>query len=288
MKVIDAHLHMRRHAGFERLCAQSGHELSFSHLMQSFRNNDVAACIVMGSLAAGDDMSKPGLFDLGGPVNLDDYNYPDHVAFCIGVSPKGLMPDRLKSTLAAYERALSSPHCVGIKIYLGYFPYYASDPLYKPIYELALAHDLPVVFHTGDTANPAGRLKYSHPLTVDDIAVDYPQLKIVLAHFGNPWLVDAAEVAKKNHNVYIDLSGLAVGKIDVNAFRSRYAGYVSQLETWLAYLDRYDRVLYGTDWPLVNLRSYQALIRSIVPQDAWENVFFNNACEVFSRLKPIL
>ncbi len=288
MKIIDAHLHMKKNENFDALCRQSAHKNDFSHLMECFEQAKIAGCVVMGTGLPQGNPTLPGLFDLGGPADMRAYQYPASVGFCVGVDPEGLRPDKLPKTLAAYREAIACKSCVGFKIYLGYRPFYADDSLYHPVYELAAQHDLTVAFHTGDTANPAGRLKFSHPLTVDEVAVRYPQLRLVLCHFGNPWMLDAAEVAKKNPNVYVDLSGLAVGIPDAGAFRERYKAYVGQLEGWLHYLDRWDRVLYGSDWPLVNLSAYIALIQSFVPESEWERVFYKNALSAYPRLKNLI
>lgn len=288
MKIIDAHLHMKKNEGFDALCRESGHKNDFLHLRECFEQEQIAACVVMGTGLLEGNCCRPGLFDLNGPVDMNAYQYPPSVGFCIGVDPEGLRPGNLQKTLSAYREAIACPSCVGFKLYLGYRPFYADDSLYHPVYELAAEHDLTVAFHTGDTANPTGRLRFSHPLTVDEVAVRYPQLRLVLCHFGNPWMLDAAEVAKKNPNVYVELSGLAVGIPDAHAFRSRYKAYVEQLECWLHYLDRWDHVLYGSDWPLVNLHAYIALIQSFVPQSEWEQVFYQNALRAYPRLKNLI
>lgn len=288
MKIIDAHLHMKKVDIFDALCLKNGHSNNFPHLMECFKRENIVGCVVMGSGRFEENPCQPGLFDLSGAVDLDNYQYPSSVGFCVGVNPEGLTPGKREATLAAYRKAAECPNCLGFKVYLGYRPFYADDSLYHPVYELALAYNLTVAFHTGDTANPTGRLKFSHPLTVDEVAVRYPDLRIVLCHFGNPWLLDAAEVSKKNPNVFIELSGLAVGIPEVGAFRSRYKGYVEQLESWLAYLDRWDHVLYGSDWPLVNIPAYIALIRSFVPPDEWERVFYKNALDAYPRLQDLL
>ena len=57
-----------------------------------------------------------------------------------------------------------------------------------------------------------GKLKYSQPLIIDEVAVDFPKVKFVIAHCGTPWVADAVEVVAKNKNVYMDLSGLMEGK----------------------------------------------------------------------------
>lgn len=288
MKIIDAHLHMKKAEGFDALCRDSGHKNEFPHLMSCFKQEQIVGCVVMGTGLLEGNPCRPGLFDLGGLADVKAYQYPSSVGFCIGVDPEGLRKENLEMTLTSYREAIACPSCVGFKIYLGYRPFYADDRLYHPVYELAAEHDLTVAFHTGDTANPTGRLKFSHPLTVDEVAVRYPDLRLVLCHFGNPWMLDAAEVAKKNPNVYVELSGLAVGIPDAAAFRHRYKSYVEQLETWLCYLDRWDHVLYGSDWPLVNLHAYIALIKSFVPQGEWERVFYQNALSAYPRLRNLL
>ena len=105
------------------------------------------------------------------------------------------------------------------KIYLGYVHRYAYDPVYRPYYEFAGKYKVPVVFHTGDTASKRAKLKYADPLTVDEVAVDYPNTTFVIAHCGNPWIESAAEVAYKNDNVYLECSALLTG--DLSSMRPR-------------------------------------------------------------------
>lgn len=289
MKIIDAHLHMKRHEGFDNLCKQNGHKNEYHHLENAFSQNDIAGCVIMGNgRHEPDDISNPGLFDLNGEPDFESWNYSSGTCFCIGVSSDGLARDKLEQTLQSYRRAAASPHCAGFKLYLGYQPMYAFDPIYFPVYELAQEMGLTVAFHTGDTANPTGRLKFSHPLTVDEVAVRYPNLRLVLCHFGAPWFLDAAEVVKKNPNVFADLSGLASGIPDTAVFRSRYKGFCSNLENWLEYLDDYGKLLYGSDWPLVNLPAYIKLIESFIPEDEREKVFFENALRVYPALSRFI
>src|SRR6185437_4398865 len=113
--------------------------------------------------------------------------------------------------LRRVESALATKQVRALKAYLGYLHYAPDHPGYRPYYELAERYQLPVIFHTGDTYSPCAKLRYAQPLLVDDVAVDHPKVKFVLAHLGNPWLTDAAEVIYKNINVWADLSGLVVG-----------------------------------------------------------------------------
>ncbi|MNO69122.1 Amidohydrolase [compost metagenome] len=70
---------------------------------------------------------------------------------------------------------------------------------------------MPVVFHTGDTYSERGSLKYAYPLTVDKMAVEHREVNFIMAHLGDPWVLDGAEVVYKNRNIIVGLSGLIVG-----------------------------------------------------------------------------
>src|SRR5579872_1023655 len=113
--------------------------------------------------------------------------------------------------LRAADAILAAGRVRALKAYLGYLHQAPDHPGYRPYYELAERHKLPFVFHTGDTYSPRAKLRFAHPLGVDDVAVDHPRVQFVLAHLGNPWLTVAVEVVYKNINVWADLSGLAVG-----------------------------------------------------------------------------
>jgi hypothetical protein len=75
----------------------------------------------------------------------------------------------------------------------------------------------PLMVHTGDTLSETAKVKFSHPLNIDDIAVENPELKIVMCHLGNPWIIDCQEMLHKNRNVYADISGLVIGDFTLSA-----------------------------------------------------------------------
>ena len=147
---------------------------------------------------------------------------------------------------------------------------------------------MPVAIHTGDTAWPSGLLKYSHPLTVDEAAVAFPDVTFVIAHCGCPWFADAAEVACKNANVCIDLSGLVEGNPKPLMLLERQRGFLRQLHTWLNYLGNYENIMYGCDWPLVNIPLYIWMISHVVPECYHEDVFYNNAVRIYSKIGKLL
>jgi predicted TIM-barrel fold metal-dependent hydrolase len=93
----------------------------------------------------------------------------------------------------------------------GFFP---NERKAYPLYEVIAEYGLPALFHTGQTGVGAGtpggggiHLKYSNPMCVDDVAVDFPDMPIILAHPSFPWQEEALAVATHKPQVYIDLSG---------------------------------------------------------------------------------
>jgi predicted TIM-barrel fold metal-dependent hydrolase len=182
------------------------------------------------------------------------------------------------------DAVLAAGQVKALKGYLGYLHYGPDHPNYLPYYELAARHDVPFIFHTGDTYSPRAKLRFAHPLLVDDVAVDHPQVRFVLAHVGNPWLTEAAEVIYKNVNVWADLSGLVVG--DVSAFvaeerQELLQDLIAGLRRAFRYAERPNRFLYGSDWPLAPMLAYREFIRGAIPEVYHVQVFEENARLLF-------
>ena len=206
----------------------------------------------------------------------------------IGVAdPRRTEPEHLKAVEAQIDRHRDK--IVAFKAYLGYLHFGPEDPNYVPYYALAARYHLPVILHTGDNWSTTAKVKYAHPLRMDEVAVDHPEVRFVLAHFGNPWLIDAAEVVFKNPNVWADLSGLFVGNdeaiqdlLDAAKVPDSTAGLaVSDLKKAMGYVGDYGRFLYGSDWPLAPMGSYRRLIESLIPKEHHQQVFRTNAEHVF-------
>jgi len=170
---------------------------------------------------------------------------------------------------------------VGIKIYAGYYHVDINDPVYDPVYKLAEKHDLTIAVHTGDIYSSRGLLKYSHPLNIDDLAVAHPMLRIVACHMGVPWVFDACEVAVKNANVYLDISGILTACAESISLQSSNPLLIDRYRQALAYLDNYDKVLYGTDWPLAPMGAYIDFCKKLIPPEAYDKVFYQNAIDVY-------
>ena len=166
----------------------------------------------------------------------------------------------------------------GLKLYPGYEPFYPYDNRLKVVYDLATEYDVPVMFHSGDTYTPKGRIRFSHPIHIDDVAVDNPEMKIVICHVGNPWIKDCMEVVYKNKNVFADFSGLVLGD-----FTEKFEKYMkSQLEEMILYAGEPEYLLYGTDWPISTMKSYLAFMKQLdLPEEKKELILWKNAARLF-------
>jgi predicted TIM-barrel fold metal-dependent hydrolase len=134
--------------------------------------------------------------------------------------PVGSVSPLLKSrpSVELVEKWLKMGLIFGLKFYPAYEYFYPNGKEIRPYLKILEKYGKPAVFHSGDTFNlkNGGKIKYAHPLHIDDIAVDFPDLRIVISHIGYPWIIDAAEVVYKNKNVFADCSGLAYGKLEKN------------------------------------------------------------------------
>lgn len=183
--------------------------------------------------------------------------------------------------LKAIEAGLRTNYFKCVKIYLGYVYRFAYDPIYVPVYRLAAKYKAPVVFHTGDTITAEGKVKYSHPLTIDEVAVDHRSTNFVIAHCGNPWIQSAAEVAYKNPNVYIECSALLLG--DMNTMpKEKVDEYVVKPISWLfGYLEDPRKLMFGSDWPASKIKPYLDAYKRAIPQEHWRAVLHDNAARLF-------
>ncbi|WP_059105801.1 amidohydrolase family protein [Shouchella shacheensis] len=284
MKIIDAHVHFSSIQTFvETAHKLADVEYNEGGLLAEYEQLGVVAAVGMGleesRVGAFPDEEAPALMGL----NLK--NRPSQIGVCIGINPFALTA----SELERLDAKLEDPTVVGVKIYLGYYPYYAYDSIYTLVYELAEKHDVPVVFHTGDTYSADALIKYAHPLTIDEVAVKHRNVRFVMAHLGDPWCLTAAEVMYKNHNVFADLSGLIVGTRNrVEPHMDTSNPYFDHFRHALVFGDSYDRYMFGTDWPLVQVRPYMEWLAGIIPERYHEKFFYETALRVFPKLEGLM
>ena len=134
----------------------------------------------------------------------------------------------------------------GFKFHPSVQEFFPNDRLAYPLYEVIAEAKLPALFHTGQTGVGAGtrggggiRLKYSNPLHLDDVAADFPDMPIILAHPSFPWQEEALSVATHKPQVYIDLSGWSP-----KYFPPILVQYANTLLK--------DKILFGSDYPVIS------------------------------------
>ena len=291
MKIIDAHMHYYNKEGFVQVAANAGYENTAACWQRICEENNIVFSVAMGNTMYTSSRYggvPPRLIDLAAPFDEENYTQPANMGYCLGVQSELITEANAEMTAREFEHYITQPHCLGIKLYPGYESVYVNDRRHWPLFELARAYNVPVVIHTGDTARPDGLLKYSHPLTVDEAAVNFRDVNFVIAHYGCPWFMDAAEVTAKNANVALDVSGLLAGKPKPLVLFDQQAGFWRQLHTWLNYMGDYSRVMYGSDWPLVNIPLYIRMIGYIIPEEHYEDVFYKNALRIFNKIEALL
>jgi uncharacterized protein len=154
-------------------------------------------------------------------------------------------PGKGARAVAEAKRLIAGQGVRGFKFHPNLQAFYPNDRDVYPLYEVIAEAGLPAIFHTGHSGIGSGlpggggiRLKYSNPMYVDDVAVDFPELPIVLAHPSFPWQDEAISVALHKQQVWIDLSGWSPKYFPENLVR--YANTLLK-----------DRVLFGSDYPLI-------------------------------------
>jgi len=155
-------------------------------------------------------------------------------------------PHRGEEGVRAAKRLISDYGVKGFKFHPTVQEFFPNDRLAYPLYEAIAEARLPALFHTGQTGVGAGtrgggglRLKYSNPLCLDDVAADFPDMPIVLAHPSFPWQEEALSVATHKPQVYIDLSGWSP-----KYFPPILVQYANTLLK--------DKILFGSDYPVLH------------------------------------
>jgi len=144
------------------------------------------------------------------------------------------------------------------------------------IYKTAEDLGMPVLVHTGTSIFPGARNKFAHPMLVEDVAIDFPKMKIVLCHAGRPlWMNEAVFLARRFPNVYLDISSIPPASV---------LDYLPRLEELAG------KVLWGTDWPAPgvpspaqNVAAFRALP---LKEEAKEKILRTNAEKVFGEKAP--
>jgi predicted TIM-barrel fold metal-dependent hydrolase len=208
----------------------------------------------------------------------------DDILEVVGDDPKigvvaGVSYNNYRAADLAHLRVLLRTRRIkALKLYPGYEPFYVHDARLRVVYEMAAEFNVPVMIHTGDTYDPKGKVKYAHPLEVDEVAVDFPDVTFVICHLGNPWVTDAMEVMYKNDNVVADVSGFTL-----KHFEERFERYMlRQVREVIDFAGDRNKLLFGTDWPICDMGSYIRFVQKLeLSEQEAELIFWRNSVRVF-------
>ena len=156
----------------------------------------------------------------------------------------GVDPNAGSESLRELKRAVRKLGMRGLKVHSSANSVYLNDRrLMYPIYEFCQEEKLPILFHTGTTGLGDCEIRYSKTELLDEVCQSFPDLKVVMAHFGWPWPEVAIAIALRNRNVFIDVSG----------WKPRYLP-----QSILPYLNGIlqDRFLFGTDYPMLRQKEW--------------------------------
>jgi len=249
--IVDCHTHLGRNEHINATVKQ---------LLESMDKSGIDKALVFAGML--NDCSNEYLLEQIAPhkdrllgVAAADMAGTD-IVYRQGLPTMGDIQDEAKKIAEWYGEG----KIVACKFYTGYHHYYPQDRLIEDYLMSLESVGCPAIFHSGDCLNSVkkAKLKYSHPLHIDEVAVDYPGMNFIIAHMAFPWQRDAAEVCYKNANVYSDISGFVYGDFSI-------LDKVKFQKTLNEFIDiaGSEKLLFGTDWPISNQFSYKAVLENI-------------------------
>ena len=168
------------------------------------------------------------------------HRYPERIVGFASVDP------HKKSAVKDFEYAIRELGLAGLKLHPQVQAFEPNDPAFYPLYSKCVELGVPVTFHTGSTYWGAGleggggvKLRFSDPMLLDDVAADFPELKLIMAHPGWPWQDEQLAIATHKSNVYIDLSGWSP-----KYFQPLLITYMTKMIP--------QKFLFGTDYPMLS------------------------------------
>ena len=184
------------------------------------------------------------------------------------------------------ERCHQDLHCQGVKLAPIYQGVHPLDPRYREIYAYCEKQRLPILIHMATTFSSGTPLEYARPAHMDQVAVDFPELKIILPHLGHPWEGETIAVIRRNANVYADISAL---------YYRPWQFYNSMRLVTEYHAER--KVLFGSDFPFTttedSLKGFRSLNSVLgqsglarVPEEVIEGIVHRDALRLLGLKHP--
>lgn len=240
--ILDFHTHVETHP--------DGSRYTPAEFVSAMDRGGIATSVILGGDQA-DAGTRPAWADpavMAAATNFDDdavaaycSEYPDRLIGLGSIHPDRYQPHR------KVRRAIEELGLKGIKLY-PHSGFYPNDARLTPVYAMCEELGVPVVIHTGVKAVRWQSFKYNRPIYADDVATNFPNLKLVLCHGGFPWVDEFLAVAQGNPNVWVDISFLDYVE---RAFHKE--GLAEQVIRSLAAVVGPERMLWGSEGPYMTL-----------------------------------
>jgi predicted TIM-barrel fold metal-dependent hydrolase len=268
MPIIDCHVHLNYYSNIQKRKRIPSLKDRLTELLQTMSNNNIDYSIILTSYK----------FDIERPSTSQIIDFLKNKEDKLGLVAGFTIDNHTGEYFKKCKEWLKDGLIKGIKLYCGYEYYYPYDKRYQKIYDICIEYKVPVMIHTGDTFSNISKIRFAHPLNIDDIAVDNPELTIIMCHIGNPWLLEGQEILYKNKNVYADISGLVIGNFTL--YYQRY--YRDKIKELLSYIGSPHRLLYGSDWPISNMESYIKFVDKLkLNKQSCDLLLFKNSSNIF-------
>jgi predicted TIM-barrel fold metal-dependent hydrolase len=184
------------------------------------------------------------------------------------------------------EKCHQQDRAVGVKMSPLYQDVHPCDPRCYQVYHYCVKHGLPILFHTGTSFVSGTPLDYSRPVHFDKVAVDFPDLRMVLAHLGHPWEGETIAVIRRHANVYADLSALYY----------RPWQFYNSMQLLVEYRT-HEKVLFGSDFPFTTTEDSLNGVRNInhviansglpsIPKEVIEGIIHRNSLDLLGLPDP--
>lgn len=247
--IIDIHTHLSTHQQWGPVVCEA--------FARAYADNDVDLnCTAQRHQAAMASVDKAIVFGLNSQA-LQMHTPNDDIAAYARANPQKIIgfmsidpnqPDALDEL----DRCVNELGLKGIKMSPVYQDYHPCDSKAQRIHRRAEELGLPIITHAAFLGAPIAPMKWANPLLYDEVARDFPDLKIVFAHMGLPWHTDAMVMVRKHPNVYADVSSVPLRPWWA------YQALLTFYESDLLY-----KLLFATDWPFTTFEQTANALRNI-------------------------
>lgn len=183
-----------------------------------------------------------------------------------------------KQTLETINNLFKKNLIKGFKIFPGHDPVYPTDKRWHYIYKLCIKYDLPLIIHTGASNKNKKVARYNDPKHIIKVSKKYPKLKIIIAHYFYPKLDYCFTITNNFNNIYFDTSGLADPEV------IKESGGIRKIQEILIKTIKRNpnNVIFGTDWPICDVKKHINLINSLnITREEKDKVFYKNSKNIF-------